>query len=615
MPSVLFFLGAEDLIAGMPSFAPAILAAAIMGAIVLKIGMLDRRTRKANDDRHTSRLDLKKVCEELETLRLDYSNSEERCRHAETRTRLAEQEMAAAARTQEQFLLFFERRLTSPLTCAVDFGSRLAHPGLSEPAQAEARRNLERTSEEVSDALNDLLDLNRILRGKLEVERRSCSLDKILSRVREALEHRANARGIGFRIRCRGQLPERLDADRDRVRRMLKNIADRAIRSTESGEVEILVEPLQIAGRPSQVQFTIRDTGRGALPADVDRAFRMPTAMGRDEMLISNPGLATVKYITTSLGGGFHVDCVVNRGTTVIFALYAGTPVPKRSKDRVSMDITPRVGGLPDGALLAPEVKGTELSGHKVLVAEDLKDNQRLMQFLLSRSGADFTIVENGKLAVEAILEANREGAPFDYVLMDVQMPVMNGNQATRELRSQGYKGVIIALTAHALPRDHDECIEAGCDQFITKPIDKTEFIHTLQQVYRDCPVANVALEEQQSLLPSGPEQPEEVASKTSGPLYSQLPEDADMRELIEWFVADVGKDAIRIERALEEGDHDRLAVLAHQLKGSAGSYGFPEVTQLAGRLEQIVREGKVGSEISTVVKDFVELCSRVSVR
>ena len=212
-------------------------------------------------------------------------------------------------------------------------------------------------------------------------------------------------------------------------------------------------------------------------------------------------------------------------------------------------------------------------------------------------------------------MEANREGAPFDYVLMDVQMPVMDGNQATRELRSQGYKGVIIALTAHVLPRDHDECIEAGCDQFITKPIDKTEFIHTLQQVYRDCPVANVALEEQQSLLPSGPEQPEEVASKTSGPLYSQLPEDADMRELIEWFVADVGKDAIRIERALEEGDHDRLAVLAHQLKGSAGSYGFPEVTQLAGRLEQIVREGKVGSEISTVVKDFVELCSRVSVR
>jgi len=617
MPSVLFFLAAEELIPALPSILPVAFAAVIMGAMVVKIGTLDRAARRAHDDRRLCKLDLTKVCEEIDTLRLDFGNSEERCRHAEARTRLAEQEMASARRTQDDFLMFIERRLTSPLTCAVDFGSRLAHPGLSEAAQAEARRNLGRTSEDVSDALNDLLDLNRIMRGKLEVERRSCSLENMLARVRDALEHRASARGISFRVRCRGEVPERIDADRDRVRRMLKNITARAIRLTEAGEVEVLVEPLEIPGRPTHVQFTVRDTSRGVLPADVDRDYRLPGVTGGEGSQVSSPGLAVVKHIVTSLGGVFHIDSVINRGTTVVFSLPAAAaiPEPKRRRTNAEPKVTPRMGFLPDAAPLEPETeKGTELEGHHVLIAEDGKDNQRLLDFLLKRSGAKFTIVDNGKLAVSAALTAQRSGHPFDYILMDVQMPVMDGNQATRKLREEGYTGAIIALTAHALPRDREECIASGCDEFITKPIDKSSFIKTLQSVHRERCAPVVQLEEQPSLLRQADASTEAREVMNRDPVYSQLSDDEDMRELVEWFVADIGKDAVRIERALEEGDYDRLAVLAHQLKGSAGSYGFPQVTQLAGHLEQSVLGGKPSAEIASAVQSFVDLCTRVRV-
>jgi CheY-like chemotaxis protein len=235
----------------------------------------------------------------------------------------------------------------------------------------------------------------------------------------------------------------------------------------------------------------------------------------------------------------------------------------------------------------------------RILVAEDGPDNQRLISYMLRKAGADVTIAANGKEAVDQALgarHARRSGdrwQPFNVILMDMQMPVMDGYDATRRLRQKGYAGPIIALTAHAMDSDREKCLRAGCDDFATKPMDRKKLIMMIHH----------HLQKGRSRMHDSPNR--------ANVLVSKLADDADMVELVEMFIDELPDKLAAIKTALARQDFDDLARVAHQLKGSAGGYGFPAITEVAKEIEYTAKVGRHLETLNAQVKELASLCGR----
>jgi CheY-like chemotaxis protein len=215
------------------------------------------------------------------------------------------------------------------------------------------------------------------------------------------------------------------------------------------------------------------------------------------------------------------------------------------------------------------------LSG-AILLAEDGPDNQVLISTLLRRAGAAVTIVENGRLAVDRALAAERDGQPFGVILMDMQMPELDGYGAAAMLRSKGYRRSIVALTAHAMASDRERCLAAGCSDYLTKPIQRDTLLRVvsghLEAAVREAPALAAA------------------RNGSAEPAWSDFADDDEMGELIRQFVDTLSDRAHALRDAAARGDLAGLERLAHQLKGAAGGYGFSSITSAAAEVEAAVR-------------------------
>jgi CheY-like chemotaxis protein len=242
-------------------------------------------------------------------------------------------------------------------------------------------------------------------------------------------------------------------------------------------------------GGQDTLRFDVVDTGVG-IPPDVRARLFEPFAQADNTTTRkfggSGLGLAISKRLAEMLGGTILVDSVVGRGSTfsltldVQLAADAPFDVGTETENLAPSKTDDRAVDLP-GSLTQPARVAA-----KVLLAEDGVDNQRLISYVLRKAGADVTLTDNGHAAVELTLAAAAEGRPFDLVLMDMQMPMLDGYSATRLLRSRGYQGPIVALTAHAMAGDRDKCLEAGCDDYATKPIDRPKLLGLVARYARD---------------------------------------------------------------------------------------------------------------------------------
>lgn len=235
-----------------------------------------------------------------------------------------------------------------------------------------------------------------------------------------------------------------------------------------------------------------------------------------------------------------------------------------------------------------------KFQGH-ILVAEDNLSNQMLAKVLLTKLGFEVTLVENGKDAIEVL-----DSKPFKAILMDMMMPVMNGYEAAAELKQRGSKIPIIAITANAMKGDREKCLEAGCDEYATKPITKDKLGEVLKMFIE--PINNT-------------ENAENVQNTTNcndnSPIISELANDPDLSVVADMFVERLSEAVNQIKSAFEDSQIDTLKSLVHEVKGAGGSAGYPILTEKARFLEGLIKENKIDN-LKDTIDDFIGLCNRV---
>ncbi len=392
----------------------------------------------------------------------------------------------SASQAKSDFLANMSHEIRTPMTAILGFTENLLDSDLSETEKLKCVSTIRRNGEFLLNLINDILDLSKIEAGKMAVERGNCQPCHVIAEVASLMRVRANEKGLPFNIEYSGAIPETIQTDPTRLRQILTNLIGNAIKFTETGAVRLVTRFVDSGDAPC-LQFDVIDTGRGMTQEQVAKLFQPFIQADNSttrEFGGTGLGLTISKRFAELLGGDITVvETEIGVGTTFRLTVATG-PLDgvKMLEDPMSATV------VADTANTVAQVSRSGLQGCRILLAEDGPDNQRLISFVLKKTGADVTVTENGKLAVDKALAAmnrRREGDPehpFDIILMDMQMPVMDGYEATVQLRRKGYSGPIIALTAHAMEEDREKCIKAGCDDYATKPIDRAKLIALIEE-------------------------------------------------------------------------------------------------------------------------------------
>ncbi len=391
----------------------------------------------------------------------------------------------AATQAKSAFLANMSHEIRTPMTSILGFAEILRTEGdlrRAPPARIEAIDAVIRNGNYLLQLLNDILDLSKIEAGRLEVETFSCSPQQIVSDVEKLMGVRAREKGLPFTVAYRSPLPQQIHTDPTRLCQILINLAGNAVKFTEQGEVRLEVRLLKRAGAEPLMEFSVIDTGIGIPPEKVEKLFEPFTqADSSTSRKFGGTGLGLT--ISSKLAGLLEseitVDSIPGKGSTFRLTIPTGSLA---GVELVEFRSEPPVDVMPKPMEETEDVENLSLP-LRILLAEDGIDNQRLVSFLLRKAGAEVTCVENGKEAVQHATEAWRENRPYDVILMDIQMPVLDGYSATQQLREQGYEGPIVALTAHAMREDRLKCLEAGCDAYASKPIRRAELLRLVADI------------------------------------------------------------------------------------------------------------------------------------
>ncbi len=389
----------------------------------------------------------------------------------------AKRQAESASVAKSTFLANMSHEIRTPLTAILGFSETLAE-NTSDPASAQAVETILRNGHHLLGIINDVLDISKIEAGKLAVNLTNHSPSDVVEEVIELMQVKADAAGIRLQREYDGAIPTVIRTDPARLRQILINLVGNAIKFTRNGYVRLVTRFVNNAN--PAIEFDVIDTGIGMTGEHIAALFqpfvqadssttrrfggtglgltisrRLSQMLGGDVTLIeSREGVGSCFRAVVDAGDIDHVEMVVPQPKVVDAA-----PVPSSDTSQSAS---------------AP------LEGCDILLAEDGVDNQRLISHILRKAGANVVVVDNGRLALDDALSRKDSHSPFDVILMDMQMPVMDGYEATATLRRRGYDRPIVALTAHAMDGDRQKCIDAGCNGYTTKPVDRKKLIEVI---------------------------------------------------------------------------------------------------------------------------------------
>ena len=389
-------------------------------------------------------------------------------------------EVEQGCRAKSEFLANMSHEIRTPMTAILGFidvlGCELSIDEKTTELQ-EIFGTIQRNGNYLLELIDDILDLSKIESGRLEIERIACSPVRLMDDVVSLMRVRADAKNLSIEVRWDGSIPDTIWTDPTRLRQILINLIGNAIKFTERGSVLVVGGLLQEPGLEPRMQYDVIDTGIGMTRSQMEGLFQ-PFSQADSSTTRKHGGtglgLAISKRLAMMLGGMITVESAPAQGSTFTVTISTGPIHESSSGDRGEIERSPAEAQT---ETLSPEEHEVP-PGCRVLLAEDGPDNQRLIAFLLKKAGIEVTIVGNGREAVDRVLSMPLEmECRFDVILMDMQMPVLDGYNATAELRQSGYVGAIIALTAHAMDGDREKCLAAGCDDYTAKPIDREKLI------------------------------------------------------------------------------------------------------------------------------------------
>lgn len=383
-----------------------------------------------------------------------------------------------ASQTKSNFLATMSHEIRTPMTAILGFAEEVLSTEMSEGERRSAVETIRRNGRHLLSIVNDILDLSKIEAAKMEILPRRVSLPGLIAEVGSLMRGRARAKGLEFVTEFNGMIPETIHVDDTRLKQILINLLGNALKFTDTGSIGI-----RVFGRACRdghaLTIDVFDTGPGMTTEELDVIFE-PFQQGRATMKSAADGtglgLAISQRLAQLLRIAVEVTSERGHGSQFRLSLPMGATeghgmlTPAQALEATTIAREPELAPLP------------KVMEGRVLLAEDGPDNQRLIGSLLRRAGLDVTIVEDGQQAAEQALAGWRDGPPFDVILMDMQMPVLDGYEATRFLRAQGYTYPILALTANAMVTERSACLEAGCDDFLSKPIDRVLLMSSIAE-------------------------------------------------------------------------------------------------------------------------------------
>jgi PAS domain S-box-containing protein len=505
---------------------------------------------------------------------------------AEEQLKAAKETAELATRSKSEFLANMSHEIRTPITAMVGFADIMLDPDQTQSDRVDGLQTIRRNAKHLLDLINEILDLSKIEAGRMTVESLPTELPPLLSDVMSIMRPRALEKGIELNLRFADKIPKTVVTDPVRTKQILMNLVSNALKFTEHGQVEI-----HVSSDPSAqaLSLSVTDTGIGITAEQMSKLFQPFTQADSSTTRRfggTGLGLTISKRFAQMLGGDITVQSVVGVGSTFTAKIAGagdGSGACCKVEDAL---VVPQVG---------PDLVIEKISG-RVLLAEDGKDNQRFIAAMLRKAGAEVVIAENGRIAVEKA-QAER----FDLILMDMQMPELDGYAATSRLRGRGYSKPIIALTAHAMADDRAKCIQAGCTDYLIKPIDRRLLVQTVAQYMKERQL-DVVQPSLTSAVPSG----------QATEIVSVFDNDPVMAEVLPEFIANLPGEVASLKTLLDEKNLARLQEAVHQLKGAGGSYGFQGLTDVAAIAERSLMAGAPLETIRSQVESLVSFIESV---
>ncbi len=513
----------------------------------------------------------------------------------------AKEEADAANRAKSEFLANMSHEIRTPMNAILGFTDIIRRGyGVSRQDPRKYLDTIHSSGKHLLNLINDILDLSKVEAGKLEVEQVSCEPHVIIHEVVQVLSMKAEQKGIALEFTPTEPLPATIVSDPSRLQQIITNLAGNAIKFTESGGVYL--RACVVTDDEPKLRIEVQDTGIGMTAEQLKRIFD-PFSQAESSVTRrfggTGLGLSISLRFAEALGGEITVESTPGEGSTFIVTIATG------SLDGVTM-LDPEALEFHASSTSDTHESWKFDDGH-ILVVDDGAENRELVSLLLQQAGLKVSCAENGKIGLDLASENK-----FDLILMDMQMPVMDGPTATRAIRKLGVDTPIYALTANAMKGFEKECLDAGCNGFLTKPIDIDLLYSTVGKELEGAKF----VEDSPKLLGPEPEPAkQEIASgDEASPIYSSLPDDPDFYSIIEEFVDRLQGQLDLMDECCEDADFHQLAKLGHWLKGSGGSIGFGQFTIPSKELE-IAAKAEDQETCARQIAELRGIASRIRLR